>query len=195
MIDINLIPENLKKKRKSHMLPAALNIPQEAIIGLVGGLFVLLLLVHVVLQLIIFVKFAQHARYKNRWEKLSPEKEKTDLIVSQLRSNQSKIKSIEEITTSKRVTWAQKLNDISDSIPRGVWLNKISVEDKVVVIEGSAVSKIKDEMISMVGLFAANLKEQKNFMMDLTNLEVGSIQRRKSQVAEVADFTITAKLK
>lgn len=177
------------------MFPAALNIPQEAIIGLVGGLFVLLLSVHVILQLIIFFKFAQHARYRNHWEKIAPEKEKADLVFNQLRANQSKIKSIESITTNQRVTWAQKLNDISDSIPRGVWLNKISVEDKVVVIEGSAVSKIKDEMISMVGSFAANLKSQKKFMMDLNNLEVGSIQRRRSQIAEVADFTITAKLK
>ena len=195
MIDINLVPENLRKKRKSQLLTAAFNIPQEAIIGLVGGLFVLLLLVHVLFQFIIFIKYAQHSRYKNHWERIAPEKTKADLVVNELRGLQAKIKSIENITSGKRVFWAEKLNDISDGIPRGVWLNKISVEDKVVIIEGSAVSKLQDEMISMVGTFAANLKQQRKFMADLANLEVGSIQRRKSQIAEVADFTITAKLK
>ena len=195
MIDINLVPENLRKKRKSQILPANLNIPQEALIGLVGGLFVLLLIIHVVFQLIIFMKYAQHSHYKSQWEKISPDKEKVDRVSNEMRMMQGKIKSVENITSSKRVVLAPKLNDISDSIPRGVWLNKITLEEKVILIEGSAVSKVKDEMISMVGTFASNLKAQKKFMGELNNLEVGSIQRRKSQNTELADFSITAKLK
>ena len=50
-------------------------------------------------------------------------------------------------------------------------------------------------MISLVGSFASNLKSQKKLMGDFTNFDVGSIQRRITQNAEVADFSITAKLK
>jgi Tfp pilus assembly protein PilN len=195
MIDINLAPDNLRKKKRKQFLPAALNIPQEAVIGLVGGLFVLLLAVHVVLQLVIVVRFMQHAAYNRDWAKLKPDKEKVDVIASEMREIQGKIRAIDGITTSKRIPWSRKFNEISDSLSRGVWLNKISFKDNVLLIEGGAVSKSKDEMIGMVGTFAGNLKHDQEFMSELKNLEMGQIQRRKLQSTEFVDFSMSAKVK
>ncbi len=194
MIDINLVPENLRKKKKSSALPSSLNVPQEIVVGLVGGLLALLLLVHIVLQSVIFFQFIQHARYNKEWEVLKPEKDNTDKIISDLRVMRAKIKGIEGLTTAKRILWSQKLNNISDSLPREIWLTKIFLEDKILTVEGSAVSKNQDQMVS-VGNFTSNLKAQKTFMKDFSSLEVGVIQRRKIQATELADFSVTSKLK
>jgi len=194
MIEINLVPDHLRKKSKSSIFPfTALRVPREAIIGLVGGLIVLLVLVHVFFQVIIFVKFAQHAHQKAQWASILPEKEKLDVILNEMRSLDGKLKAIEQITTGERLSWAQKLNDISDSLPKGVWLNKISLGEKVLLIDGSVVSREKGEIAS-VGHFVTNLKKQKGFMQGLQNIEVGTIQKRKIKSVEAADFLITVKM-
>lgn len=194
MININLVPQHLRKRRKLSILPVAfLNLPREAVVGLIGGLFVILFVVHIILQFVIFVKLFQYGKYQRQWNRVRPDKMKVDLVVKKMQSLQSKIDSIKNITTDKRIVYSTKLNAISDSLPRGVWLQKIRLDEDTLFIEGSAVSKIEDEMIS-VGNFAANLKKHENFMMNLANIELGSIQRRKIQSIEIADFSITAKM-
>lgn len=193
MIEINLAPDNIRKKRKKTFFPKALSIPREAIIGLVGGLIVLLVLVHILLQVMIFVKYAQHLREKKRWESILPEKEKVDVVLTELRTLRNKLNAIRQVTTEERISWAHKLNNISDSVPRGLWLNKISLGEKILLIDGSVVSRNKDEIVS-VGNFVTNLKKHKSFMKGLENIEVGSIQKRNIKTVEVADFLITIKL-
>lgn len=192
MIEINLVPPHLRKKKKSS-LGAAFNIPKETIIGLIGGLLVLLLLSHIVLQALIFVRYAQHKSYQKQWESINPDKEKVDVIISELRSLQAKTKALNEITYDKRTLWAPKLNTLSDNIPREVWLTRISLENETLLIQGSAVSKVRNEMVS-VGNFVSTIKEQKGFQEDLATMELGSIQRRNIKAVEVVDFVITAKL-
>ncbi len=194
MIDINLVPPPLRKKHKSQMFPmATLNLPKEAIVGLVGGLFAVLLVVHFLLQIIIFVKFAQHASARRHLERIQPEKKKVDLVIDEMRNLQGKINSIDKVTNLKRILWSQKLNDVSDCISRGVWLNKVSLDQKILLVDGSAVSKMKDEMVS-VGNFTANLKGNKSFMAGLDSIELGSIQRRQVKAIDLVDFVVTVKL-
>ena len=193
MIKINLVPEALRRKKKSIVSVNMRSIPRELVVGFIGGFVVLLFFVHVFLQLFIFFRFAEHARHKKQWERLLPDKEKTDKVINEMRSLQSKINAVDKITAGKRILWAQKLNEISDSLPRGVWLNTISVEDNMFLLDGSAVSKSHDEMIN-ISNFASSLKNKKPFMTGLQNLEVGSIQRRLVKVTEVIDFVITIKL-
>ena len=98
------------------------------------------------------------------------------------------------MTVKKKIAWSQKLNDISDRIPRGVWLNKLSFDNKILIIDGSAVSKAKDEMISL-GNFVENLKTTPSIIDNLDNIDLGSYQRRQIKVVEVMDFVITVRLK
>ncbi len=196
MININLVPQHLRKKSKANFLQSpSLVIPREAFIGLVGGLVAVLICTHVVLQVIIFMKFFQHAQQKKEWGTILPEKKQVDVVLNELRSIQSKIRAVEQVTTGERLFWAQKLNDISDSLPKGIWLTKMSLVEKVLLIDGSVVSRDKGEIIR-VGQFVAELKKHKGFMRGVQNkqVEVGSIQKRKIHDVEVADFLLTVKL-
>ena len=196
MIDINFYPPNLRKKKTR--APGApgkgLSIPKEVIIGLGGGFVVVLLIVHVILQSFIFSRYGKHKALTQEWEEILPSKRRVDVVVSRLRGVQAKAKSIQNILPEEQILWSKKLNIVSDNIPRGVWLRKIAFADDILFIEGSAVSKGQDEMIS-VHRFASNLKSQEDFLENLTDLELGSIQRRKIKDVDIADFSIKAKVK
>lgn len=192
MIEINLVPPQLQRRRKGRgVLGKKMNIPREVIIGLAGGFFVILLLISILFQITIFMKYAQHKRLKSEWAEIFPEKTRVDAVLNQLRTAQVKIKSIEDMTGGKKIKWSQKLNAISDSLSRGVWLKSVVGNKQRLVIEGNAVSKGKDE-ISNVHDFAASLKKNKDFGDYLSNLELGSIQRRAIKTVEIADFSMTA---
>ena len=194
MIDINLTPKNFKRKKKRNLLPGGFQIPKEVIVGSVGGLIVLLVLLHVTLQFFVFRKIFQHKNLKVQWEELSSPKANVDAVVKELRMLQNKIKSIEDITSENHMSWSRKLNIISDVLPRGVWLRKVALSDEVLFIDGSAVSQRNNELINIHD-FANSLKKQEIFMKNFKDLEMGSIQSRKIQQTDLADFLIKVKIK
>ncbi|MFA5089262.1 MAG: PilN domain-containing protein [Candidatus Omnitrophota bacterium] len=193
MIDINLVPQHLRK-RKNKNLGAGLSIPKETVVGIGGGFIVLLVFVHLLLQFVIFSKYSQHKNLEQKWQEILPAKTRADVVTNDLRILQTKLKSLQGIVGKEQLTWAKVLNEISDHVPRGVWLRQIAFDGDILFIEGSAVSKGKDEMIN-VHRFASNLNGQGEFLNKLADLEVGSIQRRKINNTEIADFSIKAKLK
>ena len=195
MIEINLAPgKNRRKAQGQQSALAAFHFPKEAVVGFIGGFLVLLFAIHFLLQMAIFIKFAQHKRERRQWERIVPEKAQADVVLNEMRGLQSKLSSIDKLKSEKRIIWSQKLSDISNTIPRGVWLNKISLKDSVLFIDGSAVSKMRDEM-ALAGNFVTSLRGVSTFMDGLQSIELGSIQRRQMKAVDVVDFIITARLK
>src|SRR5690349_13528967 len=103
MLDINLVPYNLRRKKRKSMLPEGLQIPTEIIFGLGGGFLVLILGVHIFFQLMIFTKFVQRTQYKTALDKISADKTNVDNIVNESRTMQANVKNIEEITKSNNM--------------------------------------------------------------------------------------------
>jgi len=194
MIEINLVPLKLRKRRKGQQLFKGFNIPLEVVIGLGGGFIVLLMGVHLFLLFTNVKKIAEHKRLKKEWALLEPDKSDVDAVISELRSLKGKQQAAEDVLVEDKISWSQKLNILSDSLPKGVWLRKIILDEEIFSIEGSAVSTEIEEMIN-VHSFAGNLKKQKKFLEHFEDLELGSIQRRKINKVEIADFVITARLK
>jgi len=193
MIAINLLPYGLRRSRKKKLLPGGLNIPMEVIIGSGGGLIMLLIGVHVVLLLISGIKLSQYKSLKKQWEESLPNKEKTDSVLQEMRSLSAKSKNIEGIIKEGTIHWSKKLNIISDSLPRGVWLKKVAFDGETLFIEGSAISRRNEEMIN-VHNFTSNLQSNKDFLEGFSDLELGSIQGRKIVKIDVADFLITSEV-
>ena len=194
MIDINLVPPQLRKKRKSSFSLGGSNIPMEIVVGIGGGFLVILVGIHLLLFLAFITQSAQHQSMKNGWEKIQSSKQAVDQLINEMRALQSKGKAIEDLTGNNRVVWAQKLNIIGDFIPRGIWLRKIVFENGEFSIEGSSISRRNDQMMNIHD-FASILKKDSHFPEHFTGIELGSIQRRNINKIEVADFVIETKLK
>ncbi|MBI5415785.1 MAG: hypothetical protein HZA29_03115, partial [Candidatus Omnitrophica bacterium] len=131
MIEINLIPYSLRKKRKNKFSFREFNIPPEVTIGLGGGLLVLLVVIHIVLVVVNIRNISYHKQLKRQLEAMLPQKQQSDRVVSELRSLQGTTKAMENAIPERKILWAEKLNILSDSIPRGVWLRKIKLEGDV----------------------------------------------------------------
>ena len=101
---------------------------------------------------------------------------------------------ISDMTTKKSLLWAPKFNAISDSLPRGLWIRKMTLDKVGLTMEGSVVSKTQNE-INNVGMFLSALKQNDDFMKDFSSLEDNSIQGGKNNSVEVTDFSVMAKLK
>ncbi len=193
MIDINLVPENLRNKQKS-ILELTSQIPMDLIIGILGGVLAFLIIVHILLLGVNVIKIVQYKSLQSHLAKIKQEKEKVDGLITDMRTFQAKTKSIEGITSGKAILWSEKLNIISDSLAKGVWLSKIDLNDDELLIQGRALSRKNEQMIN-VHTFAANLKANARFLERFEDLDVGSIQLQRVGETEVANFMITCHLK
>ena len=171
-----------------------INIPLEIIIGCGGGLLFLLGVIHIGLLLVNVGKLAQHNSLKNQWEAMRSDKENVDSVVNEMKIFQGKYMTLKDIAKKGELSWAQKLNLLSDHLPRGMWFKKIALDNEMLFIEGSAISQSVSEIASVSRLIA-QLKGSNDFMDDFTALELGSIQKRRIKNVEIADFVITMKLK
>lgn len=194
MIEINLIAYSLKKKKEGKLSLKEFNIPLEIIIGLGGGLVVLLILIHIFLMVVNIRNVARHKALQKQMETVLPGKQRVEEVVNELRVLQSTQKAVQDILPKRKIFWAQKLNILSDSIPRGVWLKRVNLEGDILVIEGSAISTDNEAMIN-VHQFTSSLKNRQEFLENFNDLELGSIQRRKIKERDIADFMITVRLK
>ena len=194
MIDINFIPDNLRKRKRRDFSSSDSMIPLEVIVGVSGGVFVILFLIHCSLIFMWTFNQTKHAIIKAQWSAILPDKNSIDSLTNQLREVQKKVNAIKQVTQGQGLSWARWLNIISDSIPKEIWLRRIVLNDKSLAVEGTAVSKNSDEMIN-VGNFVTQLKNNPEFMEYIDSVEIENIQRRSNQMLDVADFVLMIKLK
>ncbi len=193
MIEINLVPVELRKKRKNKSLLRGLNIPRELMIGAGGGVVLFLLGLHLVLLLVNITRLVHYKKLQKQWAQMSPLKEKVDSVATEMRGLQDQLATLDEVTGKSNILWSRKLNILSDTLPRGVWFKKMGFNGDIFSVEGSAISRQGEEMIS-VHNFTSALKKNKDFLDNFADLKLGSIQTRKLDKIEIADFLITTNL-
>ena len=195
MIEINLVPEHLRKKRKKNT-PADADtrqISQKNMISWISGTINVLLCIHVPLQILIMFKTIQYQKHEQLKDAMATQGKNVNDIVTKLKELQEKVKSMQGIAGKREISWSEKLNEISDNLPRGAWLSRIALEKDVLIIQGSAL--LKDETKMSIHSFTSNLKGSAGFMEDFLDIEPGLIKRRDIVNTSVQDFTITANLK
>ncbi len=195
MIEINLVPPQLRKIKKSRTLSnEGIKVPRGTLLVMGGGLIGFLIFLNLIFLICIFLKMKQNNRLISQYEKLKPEGDKYESIRAEMQILSEQLKFVESVWDENKISWANKLNIISDHVPRELWLTKVAMEGKNIFIEGSAVSHDKSEMFQ-VHAFISSLKEDMVFMQQFEDLELGKIQRSKTSDVDVVRFSITAKIK
>jgi len=194
MVDINLIPDALRKNGKGNANALTINIPKEILLGVAVGVILLMGTLHLLLGVVWLSGMGHLSSYKANWQKVLPDQILLGSLNEESGDLKKKINVIADMTTRKFVRWSSKFNAISDALPRGLWIRKMTLDKIGLVMEGSGVSKTQSE-INNVGMFLSALKKNDDFMKDFSSLEVNSIQRSKINTIEVTDFTVMAKLK
>ncbi|MFA5093246.1 MAG: PilN domain-containing protein [Candidatus Omnitrophota bacterium] len=200
MIEINLLPEELRVKTKQKapehvaVVTNTTGFTQEkAFIYALPAILVLFVLLHFYFGIVSMVKGGQLATLNRKWLDLGPQKKVLDEF-SQQYSSSSADASITQLLINQRVLWGQKLNKLSLNLPPGVWFNDIALTKQTIIIQGSVISLQKDEL-TLINKLLDNLKADKDFYNDFISFELSNVQKKTIGSYDVSDFVLTGVLK
>ncbi len=192
MIEINLLPEELKAKLESKK--KSVDIDLRYFIYLVPFVLSLLALVHIYLGVLIIGKNHQVDQLNKKWESLSAQRMQLEAFNKENISLNLDYSSIKKLTQG-RVTWSEKLNKLSLSVPPGIWFTELSVAPpRDFTLKGTVVSLQKQEMF-LIKKFIDSLKRDPEFFHNFVNLELGSVQRKTIGGFDVLDFALEGVLR
>ncbi|MCM8799532.1 MAG: PilN domain-containing protein [Candidatus Omnitrophica bacterium] len=181
MIEINLLPQELRPKKKTY-LSQNLWLVWISVLGIILGL-------HVLFSLLIITGNLQYNILNKRWLSNQDKFKKVEEWKAQqealLKEQQQALKFLQQ-----RTIIYPKLISLSKFLPKGMWFNHLVIKLNTLSLEGSVIS-LKEEHMSIVRLFLENLKKDKN----LVEIQLGPLKRRKISNYEVLDFILEAKLK
>jgi len=196
MIEIDLLPQEFRTKKKAYLT----RIPKKEMILAVLGCLVLF---HLFLISLTAMSTKRLKSFKKTWQELAPKRERLEGLKKQLSEINARIPLFEQVIKN-RVLWSEKLNQLSESIASGVWLNELSLVTKEVqakgqlskylIIQGSCASRTKDEP-ALIGRFMQNLKEDPSFSSDFAEIELGPIEKRLINQTAVMDFILSCRFK
>jgi len=199
MIEINLLPPNLRVKKREPM-----KLPSLPIIPIAAGIVCLLFAIQVLLWFFIQVKSVSCDSLKKKVASIAASNKDAMNIDSSLREISSKVEAIDKLSSS-RFKVAKKLNDLSDSMVSGVWLRSIDVKKggsggepgvlkEALILEGSNIVA-GDSGEGSIGRFVNSLKENESFSSDFDDIELAKVERKKVQNTEIMDFIIICHFK
>jgi len=132
MIEINLLPEELKKKEPKFKKIdlSGINVQDIPILKIAALFFAVLVIIQVILVLIGIYGNSVVSSLSKDYSAISPKKAEAESLKSQVDTINRKVNAIDELMV-KRFSWSKKLNDLSDSMTPGIWLNEVSYDEKV----------------------------------------------------------------
>lgn len=179
MIDINLLPEEYKRKKtnfgevfnkyKNLVLPIA---------GIAGGLMVLVALIVVILP-----KFQQRTlnKLERRWNAIGEEYKEAVNLKNEQKKLQDLLGNINKMST-ERILWANMLNIISDKLPQEIQLVEISTQAEKIKDRADRSLLLVSGIVPMdpgeraIGEFIKGLRENPDFVKSFPDIKPPSTE-------------------
>lgn len=187
MIEINLLPEELRKEKRPGL---SLDIEMDKLKILAGGGFVgILVLVIVFLSIASAIRKKQLTNLMIKEQRFAPQKTQAETIDKEISLLKARMNAVDEIT-KREFLWAKKLNELSGLVLPGIWFTRVNTDsENRFIIEGSVISK-KEEAMASVGKFMENIRAHETFFKDFNNIELESVQRKSTEERDIVDFKI-----
>jgi Tfp pilus assembly protein PilN len=199
MIEINLLPEELRVKIKGRAAETVKEVTPSALLGerlliyLIPAVLGLLILTHFCLTVLLVIKNTELASLNRKWSNLANQRKSLEEFNQEFSGNEQYAGFLQQ-QVAQRILWAQKLNELSLQLPAGVWFNEISINSGNLTVRGSVISLEKNE-VGLLNKLLDNLKATTAFAKDFTNLELNNLQKRTIGGYDIADFVIVGALK
>lgn len=199
MIEIDLLPEKLRVKKKQ-----ALSLPSLPIIPIVIAVIGVLVAIQLLLVVLVQAKKVVFNSLNGKYSSISTSYLQATTLEKDLKDLTYKIDTVEKLSGS-RFKVAKELNDLSDSLVPGVWLKSIDVKkeesaaeggalrEALVIVGSSIVSGEKED--GYIGKFVSSLKGNASFSEDFSAIEMVKMERKKIRNTEVLDFIVVCTFK
>lgn len=188
MIEINLLPEEMRKRRSSSF-KLDLEIV-DRVKFLAGGIALgALILLVIIFSIGSSLRKKQIIRLVAEEQKFDPQRSKVEKVDKEISVLKTKINVLREIT-KRKFLWAEKLDEVSDLVLPGIWFTKIYTDsENRLIMHGSVISK-KEEAMASVGKFMKNIREHRSFFEDFSDIKLETVQRKSIDGRDVVDFKI-----
>lgn len=196
MIEINLLPEELRVRYRQKKLQAAaleFLLEKQNLIYIAAGLLAVIALINIFALTINIAKGMRLSALNKKWQNYASQRKELEEFNKEYAVFSEGAKDIQQILT-QRIIWAEKLNKLSLDLPSGIWFNEFSVSSGNFYLKGAVVSLKKEEM-GLIRQFIDNLKKDSAFFKDFTSLELVSINKEVIGGYEVVNFILTGALK
>lgn len=221
MIEINLLPEEAKKKKRSapKMDASMINLSSLPIINIAFVAVGALLAIQLALFITGVISGTTFESLELKYKDILPKKQETEKLKIRVDTANKKVIAIDELMV-KRFSWEKKLNALSDSMIPGIWLTELQYDEKITgaskpanagpakklggegkqvsektiskyLILFGAASGMGEEGTALIGRFIKSLKENAEFYSDFSDIELGTIKREKMDDQEIMVFKIT----
>ncbi|MDD5634616.1 MAG: hypothetical protein PHW46_05005 [Candidatus Omnitrophica bacterium] len=204
MIEINLLPKELRKKQTKRTTIVLSSIPvQPIIISVIASLFVLGL----ILSLAAYSRNCYLKKLEVRWNEMTPQREKTEKIAEEITLLGVKNTVISKIAKPE-VVWSELLSGLNEAMTPNIWLSNLSLDltassdkkrkegDDIIYLDisGFALGR-SEEATPRVAKFIASLKRNKNFSKYVEEIQLENIKGQVIVGEEVMAFDLACKLK
>jgi Tfp pilus assembly protein PilN len=199
MIEINLLPEELKFKIKGRSLDQAITrgplalIQDQVFIYLIPVILVIFILLHFYFGILLVSKNMRLAALNRKWSALAVQKKAVDAFNQEFSTGPQDTTLLLPLAR-QRVLWAQKLNLLSLNLPAEIWFREILINSNNLTIKGSVISLEKKE-INLINKFLDSLKTSLEFSKDFSNFDLSNVQNRDVGGYDIADFVLMGALK
>lgn len=183
MLTINLLPDAARKEGLSHIeqlhRTPLMAIAVIIMVGIPLGLFMPLQMHR-----------SQLRRLDAKIQVLEPKKAEVEQLqryLQQLRQQETAFRGLGQ----GQNLWSKRLNILSDATPDGLWFTELALDQtKGLVIQGSAISQVGPEMLSVTRL-VQGLKENPDFTSAFKEIQIESIKRIQEGDVDIVQFTLT----
>ena len=203
MIEINLLPEEMRKKERIKLdLPA---IPVFKILSVFLAVFVG---IQVFLSIFAIYQRLEYTKVKNDVARLTKENDQIIKLKSETTAINNLLKEAKSLT-DRKFFWSMLLNALSDSMTKGVWLRSLSIgfvnaeqgkpadarspKARVLNLEGSVVGPGQET--AFIGKFIKQLKENPRFSELFDDVKLSNMNQKKIKEFDVYDFVLVALFK
>ncbi len=207
MIEINLLPPELKKKPSpfSGFDLKSIDISNIPILKIAAGIGALVVALQVALIIIAVISGIQLSSATNKYNSLQSEKKEADMLKAKAAGFNKRAGAIDELMV-KRFSWARKMNLLSDSVTPGVWLSEVFYDERPspgkakgatsgsLVIAGY-VSSVGEQGTAVIGKFIQSLQENKEFYKDISSVDLVSTKSDRIDNQDVMSFKINCMYK
>ncbi len=202
MIELNLLPAELRKKKKR--AEPALKIPVLPIAVCVAGA---LIVIHLWVILLVKNKRDLSISLREKWDQMQPQREKTEKITKGIDEFQERIRAIKRIA-KPGLDWSQLLTGLNQAVIPNIWLSdfevkfrekggkgqKISSSPVRLDITGYALGK-SEETTSLVAKFITSLKRNKGFSVYFEDIELEDMRNLQIAGEEAMMFRLNCRFK
>ncbi|HXV18793.1 MAG TPA: hypothetical protein VD883_01815 [Candidatus Omnitrophota bacterium] len=205
MIEINLLPEELRKKES-----VPVKLPDIPTLKIFAITLAVLAALQILITLFAFVQKFELYSLRGRLVAMTETNKDITKVKNETRAVQARINQIQTLTT-RPLYWSSFLSGLTASMTKGVWLRDLSVMEmdraaasvriknlqssgepeskiKLLRLEGGAIGKGQET--AYIGKFLKSLKESPTLAPHFSQMELTNINQRKANDYDVYDFEI-----